>query len=68
MRNPFRKKPPPADIVVLEEWPCPTCRSIEYHLMPPIHGREVVECVGCHTQWFRDVLFKNGYTSGKGQG
>jgi hypothetical protein len=66
MRNPFRKKPAPVEVIVLVDNPCPTCGLADYLNVKQIDGRDVLGCVNCKTEWFADVLLKNGYTSGKG--
>lgn len=66
MRNPFKKKPAPVDVIVLGDHPCPACDFADYLKVAPINGGDVVECVNCKTQWFLDRLLKNVYTSGKG--
>ncbi len=68
MRNPFRRKPPKDDVVVLYDLPCPKCSLADYRNMHEHKAGEVVECVNCHTQWLLARLLSGGYTSGKGQG
>ena len=67
MRNPFRKKPPKLDIIVMHDHPCPSCGLADYRKVPRHPAGDIVECVNCKTQWLLLRLVKNGYTSGKGR-
>lgn len=58
----FRKKPAPADVMVLHDSPCPSCDMADFVVVGAIEGKRVVRCVNCKSEWFFYRLRQKEYS------